>query len=115
MDLHISIVPMEHWVERLNYASHKVIADTFSVGFIRYVVINMPVVNTKLFSYLFVSYRVLPETPLAKLRYEMQLQLGENFFPKSYVFLKHVGRCLALVNSFTNTCETLFYCILRVV
>nr|CAB3266514.1 spermatogenesis-associated protein 1 [Phallusia mammillata] len=75
VDLHISIVPMEHWVERLNYASHKVIADTFSVGFIR----------------------VLPDTPLAKLRNDMRLQLGENFFPKSYVFLKHIGRCLALV------------------
>jgi len=35
VDLHISIVPMEHWVERLNYASHKIIGDTFSVGFVR--------------------------------------------------------------------------------
>ncbi|XP_076814875.1 uncharacterized protein LOC143461021 isoform X1 [Clavelina lepadiformis] len=35
VDLHISVVPMEHWVERLNYASHKIIGDTFSAGFIR--------------------------------------------------------------------------------
>ncbi|XP_076814877.1 spermatogenesis-associated protein 1-like isoform X2 [Clavelina lepadiformis] len=49
VDLHISVVPMEHWVERLNYASHKIIGDTFSAGFIR----------------------VLPETSVVKLRYDI--------------------------------------------
>ncbi|XP_076814864.1 uncharacterized protein LOC143461015 isoform X2 [Clavelina lepadiformis] len=75
VDLHISVVPMEHWVERLNYASHKIIGDTFSAGFIR----------------------VLPETSVVKLRYDIADQLGNDIFPKDYVFLKHVGRCLALV------------------
>jgi len=35
VDLHISVVPMDHWVEKLNQASHKVIGHTFSAGFIR--------------------------------------------------------------------------------
>ncbi|XP_078484825.1 uncharacterized protein LOC100183485 isoform X2 [Ciona intestinalis] len=75
VDLHVSIVPIEHWVERLNYASCKIISDTFSAGFLR----------------------VSPDTHVAKLRNEIQDQLGHANFPTEYVFLKHVGRCLALV------------------
>ena len=31
------------------------------------------------------------------LRQEISEQLGNEIFPEDYVFLKHVGRCLALV------------------
>jgi len=44
----------------------------------------------------------LPETPIAALRKEIEEQLGQSFFPDEFVFLKHVGRCLALVNRYYN-------------
>ncbi|XP_039263824.2 uncharacterized protein LOC120339705 [Styela clava] len=76
IDLHISIVPPEHWIERLNYASPKVIDETFSAGFIR----------------------VHPDRTISSLRTAISEQIGDHIFPEKYVFLKHIGRCLALVN-----------------
>nr|XP_039273580.1 uncharacterized protein LOC120347603 [Styela clava] len=75
IDLHVSIVPPEHWIQRLNYASQTVIAETFSVGFIR----------------------VHPDNTILSLRKDISEQIGDQLFPSNYVFLKHVGRCLALV------------------
>ena len=46
--------------------------------------------------------RVLPETSVAMLRQEISEQLGNEIFPEDYVFLKHIGRCLALVRIYCD-------------
>lgn len=75
IDLHVSIVPLDHWIPRLNHTSQNVIDETFSVGFIR----------------------VHPDNNILSLRKDISEQIGDQIFPSKYVFLKYAGRCLVLV------------------
>ena len=44
-------------------------------------------------------FRVSPHTYLNELRSEIVEQLGDEYLPKDYTFLKSVGRCLTQVST----------------
>lgn len=42
--------------------------------------------------------RISPQVLLNDVRHEIPIQLGDEYLPKDYAFLKSVGRCLTQVN-----------------
>ena len=116
-DLHVYVIPPDHWRSHLHSAANQIINEAVSAGFIRYTccfnylpVPNLPSLNThiytlqSIFEYNYIHPliklslpRVLPESTIYSLREELEQQLGFDVLPQQYVFLKSVGRCLTRV------------------
>ncbi|XP_028413468.1 spermatogenesis-associated protein 1-like isoform X2 [Dendronephthya gigantea] len=77
VDLHVFVVPYELWMERYRTAYNSSTLESISAGFVR----------------------VPPQQTLDDLRNQIGEQLnGGGILPDEYVFLRCVGRCLAIVN-----------------
>ncbi len=76
MDLHIYIIPKTVWVNVQNLAQNQAIDDAISAGFVR----------------------VSPDMKLYNLRDSIEQLCGmEGYFPRDFIFLRSVGRCLTRV------------------
>ena len=84
VDLHVCIVPLEHWLEKYHKARNAAILESVSAGFIR----------------------TSPSATLFQLRDVISKQLGSQLIPEHYIFLRSVGRCLAVVNRTQETTLT---------
>jgi len=76
-DLHVFVVPLELWLDRYRTAYNNAVLESTSAGFIR----------------------VLSDTPLHSLRSAVKEQLGNDIVPNEFIYLRLVGRCLAIVNA----------------
>lgn len=76
VDLHVYIVPLELWLEKYHKARNTAVLESVSAGFIR-----------------------VPSTLcLHYIRDVITDQLGSELIPERFIFLRSVGRCLAVVN-----------------
>ncbi|XP_076339597.1 uncharacterized protein LOC143240670 [Tachypleus tridentatus] len=69
-ELHVYLVPKDRWIEKRRLAINQVVDDAVSSGFVR----------------------VSPTANLIELRKVINDQLGHEFLPRNYVFLRSVGR-----------------------
>ncbi|XP_031567882.1 myb-like protein V [Actinia tenebrosa] len=74
-DLHIFVVPEQLWLDKYRTAFNNIALESVSAGFVR----------------------VHPETNLHQLRESIEEQLGEDIIPEEFIFLRSVGRCMAVV------------------
>lgn len=74
-DLHIFVVPEDLWLEKYRTAFNNIALESVSAGFVR----------------------VQPYVSLKYLRDHIEEQLGPEVVPEDYVFLRSVGRCMAVV------------------
>ncbi|EDO46192.1 predicted protein [Nematostella vectensis] len=74
-DLHIFVVPLDLWLDKYRTAFNNVALESVSAGFVR----------------------VLPDITLRNLRGCIEDQLGDDIVPEDFVFLRSVGRCMAVV------------------
>lgn len=74
-DLHIFVVPLDLWLEKYRTAFNNIALESVSAGFVR----------------------VQPYISLNHLRDHIEEQLGPEVVPEDYVFLRSVGRCMAVI------------------
>lgn len=74
-DLHIFVVPLDLWLEKYRTAFNNIALESVSAGFVR----------------------VQPYISLNYLRDHIEEQLGPEIVPEDYIFLRSVGRCMAVV------------------
>ncbi|KAK3747556.1 hypothetical protein QZH41_015789 [Actinostola sp. cb2023] len=74
-DLHIFVVPLELWLDKYRTAFNNIALESVSAGFVR----------------------VHPGLSLHHLRESLEEQLGEEVIPEEFIFLRSVGRCMAVV------------------
>lgn len=74
-DLHIFVVPEDLWLEKYRTAFNNIALESVSAGFVR----------------------IQPYVSLKYLRDHIEEQLGPDVVPEDYVFLRSVGRCMAVV------------------
>ncbi|XP_078354540.1 uncharacterized protein LOC144639159 isoform X1 [Oculina patagonica] len=74
-DLHIFVVPLDLWLEKYRTAFNNIALESVSAGFVR----------------------VQPYVSLNYLRDHIEEQLGPEVVPEDYVFLRSVGRCMAVI------------------
>lgn len=76
VDLHVYIVPLDLWIDKYRKARNTAVLESLSAGFIR----------------------VPPSMCLHFVRDSIVDQIGQELIPETYIFLRSVGRCLAVVN-----------------
>lgn len=75
-DLHVFIVPLDLWLDRYRTAYNNAVLESTSAGFIR----------------------ITASTSLHSVREAIYEQLGNEIVPSDFIYLRSVGRCLAVVN-----------------
>jgi hypothetical protein len=75
VDLHVFVIPRRCWRSDVQWAYNSACLEALSAGFVR----------------------VEPDISLQMLRGEIIVQLEDHIIPESYVFLRTLGRCLAVV------------------
>ncbi|XP_066928346.1 putative leucine-rich repeat-containing protein DDB_G0290503 [Clytia hemisphaerica] len=74
--LHVFVVPLELWLDQYRFAYKNAVLESLSAGFIR----------------------VAPKTSLSSTRHHIRNQLELDIIPKDFIYLRTVGRCLAVVS-----------------
>ncbi|XP_065835002.1 uncharacterized protein [Oscarella lobularis] len=77
VDLHVLVIPPEQWRTDVRWTFSSACLEAVSVGFVR----------------------IYPEMELKQLRHEIQIQLVTKDVPKTFLFLRLVGKSLAQVSA----------------